>query len=108
MGRPPRESRPAHPFPVREVEGIARSVDRYRRRWKAQGRYYTEAARRAWGRARGIRSGRARRRQTEAQDRAILQDRLAGLSERAIANKHGRSKTAVHHVLTRDVPLLAG
>ena len=99
----------AHPFPVREVEGIARSVDRYRRRWKEQGRYYSEAERRAWGRARGIRSGRARRRQTEARDRAILQDRLAGLSLRAIGSRHGlKSDNAVRHILAREAPLLAG
>ena len=56
----------------------------------------------------GPASGRARRRQTEARDRAILQDRLAGLSLRAIGKRHGLTARAVHHVLTRDAPLLVG
>ena len=44
-----------------EVAGLAKSVERYRRSWIAQGRFYTEAEGEAWGRALGLRSGLARR-----------------------------------------------
>ena len=96
----------SHPFLPAEVQGIAKSVERYRARWIKQGRFYTEAERSAWGRARGIRSGMARRKQTRARDLAIVQDRITGLSIRAIAARHGISYKATWHVLSRDTPLL--
>ena len=95
-----------HVFPVPEVQGIARSVERYRARWKAQGRFYSQAERTAWGTSRGIRSGQARRRLNETRDREIVQDRIEGLTIRAIAVKHNLTGRAVHHILTRDAPLV--
>ena len=53
-----------HSFPVSEVRGLARSVERYRATWIKQGRFYTAAERKSWGRARGVRSGEARRKGT--------------------------------------------
>ena len=97
------------PLDVGEVSGIAKSVERYRSRWIATGHFYTEAERTAWGRERGLKgglaSGKARRKRTESRDREIVEDRAAGLSERAISQKQGLSKTTVHHILLRDVPL---
>lgn len=95
-----------HPFPASEVEGIARSIERYRRQWIERGRFYTKAERQAWGRERGIRSGQARRKRLEARDREIVGDRIAGLSIRIIARKHNLAGRTVHHILSRDVPLL--
>ena len=94
-----------HAFAAAEVEGIARSVERYRARWIHQGRFYSAGERSAWGRRRGIRSGASRRKATEARDLAMVQDRIGGLSMRAIAGKYGLAVGAVHHVLSRDASL---
>ena len=97
------------PLDAGEVAGIARSVERYRKRWIEQGRFYTEAEQAAWRRKQGFKggvaSGKARRKRTESRDRQIVEDRISGLSIREIAVKHGISRNAVHNVLLRDVPL---
>ena len=77
------------PLDAAELAGIVRSIERYRAGWIARGAYYTEAEREGWGRTRGIRSGQVRRERTAERDAAILADRAAGLSQRAIAEKHG-------------------
>ena len=94
------------PLDAGEVSGIAKSVERYRTRWIAAGRFYTEAERSAWGHDRGVRSGQARRKRTKARDREIVRDRVAGMSLRTIAAKHGIDYRAAWHVLNRDAPLL--
>lgn len=48
------------PLPVDEVDGIAKSVERYRARWT----FYTPEQRTLWGRERGVRSGVSRRKGT--------------------------------------------
>ena len=96
------------PLDVGEVSGIARSVERYRARWIAAGRFYTKAERSSWGQARGVRSGQARRKRTEARDRLIVQDRVSGMSLRAIASKHGVTHPLILYVVGRDAPLLLG
>ena len=53
-----------HSFPVSEVRGLARSVERYRSTWIKQGKFYTVEERKAWGSARGVRSGVSRRKGT--------------------------------------------
>ena len=92
------------PLDAAELAGIARSVARYRTRWIATGTYYDDAEREAWGRARGVRSGEARRERTADRDAAILADRDAGLSQRAIADRHGVSRGVVRNVLDRGGP----
>ena len=96
------------PLDVGEVSGIAKSVERYRGRWIAAGQFLEvgDRERSAWGQARGVRSGQARRKRTEVRDREIVEGRISGLSEREISRKFGISKTAVRHVLLRDTPLL--
>ena len=89
------------PLDAVELVGIVRSVERYRAGWIAQGAYYSVAEREEWGRARGIRSGQVRRDRTAERDAAILEDRAAGLSQRAIAAKHGVSRGTVENVLRR-------
>ena len=96
------------PLDAGEVSGIAKSVERYRARWIAAGRFYTEAERSAWGRDQGVRSGASRRKRTEARDRAIIRDRIAGFSIRAIAAKHKLGFYTVWHIVNREVPLLQG
>ena len=100
------------PLDAGEVSGIAKSVERYRTRWVSAGRFYTEAERSAWGRERGLKgglaSGKARRKKTEARDREIVADRMAGLSIRELADKHGISRNAAHNVLLRETPLFEG
>jgi len=97
-----------HPFTVSEVQGIFRSVERYRAQWIKQGRFYTDAERSAWGRARGIRSGVARRRTTLSRDREIVALRVKGRSGREIARHLGVDEKLVRYVLRRDAPLLVG
>ena len=46
-----------HSFPVSEVRGLARSVERYRATWIKQGKFYTVEERKSWGRARGLKGG---------------------------------------------------
>jgi len=90
-----------------EVSGIARSVERYRTRWVARGQFSEvgDLERSTWGRDRGIRSGQARRKQTEARDREIVRNRIAGMSLRAIGRKHGITGEMVRKVLLRDAPI---
>ena len=93
------------PLDAPEVAGIARSVERYRRRWIKQGRFYSKVERMAWGRERGIKSGEARRKRTAERDRAIVQLALAGTTQRAIARVTGVDEKMVRHILRRDAPL---
>ena len=79
----------ANPLGRPEVDGVARSVERYRRRWIVQGRFYTDEEREAWGRARGRASGAARRGRTMERDAAIARDRAAGATIRALAERYG-------------------
>ena len=96
------------PLDQGEVVGIAKSVERYRKRWIATGRFYTEAERSAWGQTRGIRSGQARRKRTEARDLAIIQDVLKDRSIRSVAREHGLSDFAVRYIVARDASLFQG
>ena len=96
------------PLDAGEVSGVAKSVERYRARWIAAGRFYTEGERTAWGRERGIRSGVARRKRTEVRDREIVEAWLAGLSQRSLAAQHGVALSTVQHILARDLLLFLG
>ena len=93
------------PLGTSEVAGIARSVERYRRKWIKQGKFYSMAERMDWGRERGIKSGEVRRKRTRERDRAIVQLALAGTTQRAIARVTGVDEKMVRHVLRRDAPL---
>ena len=64
-------------------------MERYRRRWIKQGRFYSKAEQTAWGRKRGIRSGQARRKRTQDRDQAIVQAVVSGQSMRSIAREYG-------------------
>ena len=95
------------PLGTSEVSGIARSVERYRRRWIKRGQFgpVGDAERTAWGRERGIKSGEVRRKRTQERDRAIVQLALVGESNSAIARVTGVDEKMIRHVLRRDAPL---
>ena len=95
------------PLDPPEVAGIARSVERYRRRWIKQGKFYTAAERTAWGRERGIKSGLARRKRTQDRDQVIVQAVAVGQSMRSVAREHGMDHKAIVKILQRDAPLFA-
>ena len=88
-----------HPLDPPEVGGISRSVERYRRKWIKQGRFYSKAQRTAWGRERGIRSGLARRKRTKGRDQAIVQAAVSGQSMRSIAREYGLHHRAVEKIV---------
>ena len=95
------------PLGMSEVAGIARSVERYRRRWIKRGQFgpVGDAERTAWGRERGIKSGEARRKRTQERDRAIVQLALAGTKQRAIARVIGVDEKTIRKILRREAPL---
>ena len=95
------------PLEVPEVQGIARSVERYRRGWVAQGRFWSAEDRRAWGAARGRRSGIARRQAMAGRDGAVVQAVLEGETFAAVARRDGVSEFTVRRIVSRDVPLFA-
>lgn len=100
------------PLERREVEGIARSVERYRRRWEATGRFYTREERQAWAQACGLAGGKAsgvsRRAARLAKTAAVVADVLAGMPKREAARKHDLTPAGVRYLVKREAPLLAG
>ena len=90
-----------------EVAGIARSVERYRRGWIAQGRFFAEEEKSAWAADRGRRSGLARRQATAVRDGGIVQAVLEGQTFAAVARQHALDEQTVRHVVSREAPLFA-
>ena len=86
-----------------EVAAIARSVDRKRREWIAKDSYYSSEQRSLWGRERGIRSGKARRKRNEDRDRAIIQAVDKGRSLRDVGREFGLSLNGVQWIVKRCV-----
>ena len=91
------------PLPDQEVSAIARSVERYRDGWIAQGRVYSEAERIAWGRSLGLQSAAARRAANARRDYRIIEGHAAGWSQRHLAKLFKMSKTGVWKVLRREL-----
>ena len=85
----------------REVAYLARSIERYRERWIAEGRFYTAQQRFEWGRQRGLKSGEARRAKVQERDETIVDLSAQGWSQRAIAKEFGLSQRAINHILRR-------
>ena len=89
------------PLEAPEVRKLAYNVGSWT--WSGHGAVdHSPAAQRR----RGVKSGKVRRAAVAERDRAIVQDRAAGMTQRAIAARHGLSHRAVNHVLRRDAPLL--
>ncbi len=93
------------PLPLSEVKGISRSVEKYRRRWIAEGQFSTigDLKRSAWGREQGLISGQSRRQRNAERDAEIVRARIEGRSFREIARLFHLSVSTVHHVLDRDL-----
>ena len=91
------------PLPDAEVAGIARSVQQYRLKWITKGKHYTPTQRTLWGRARGIKSGAARRKLTHERDKAITQAVSEGRSLRDVGCEFGLAVSSIHWVLSRGV-----
>lgn len=98
-----------YPLDQAEVAGIARSVERYRRRWIAQGRFVDISPEAVSARqSRRARIGMVKRRAATAErDAAILEAVLEGQSMRSVAAAHGLNEKAVRHIVARDAPLFA-
>lgn len=95
------------PLDPPEVAGIARSVERYRRKWIQRGQFgpVGDRERSNWGRRRGIRSGLARRKRTQERDQAIVQAVTGGQSMRSVAQEYGLWLSTIQNILKRDAPL---
>ena len=103
----------ADPLDPPEVGGIARSVERYRRKWIKQGRFWgpgnssydhsSEAQAK-----RGQKSGLARRKQTEGRDAGIVHAWLCGTSIHALSRLHSLDRKGIRYILDRDCPLYRG
>ena len=89
------------PLPDAEVAAIAKSIERYRRAWIAQGRFYTEDERAAWGRSLGLQSAAARRKANANRDARIIQVADAGWSQRHLAKLFKMSQQGICKVLQR-------
>ena len=86
-----------------EVAGIAKSVERYRDGWIAQGRVYTKAERTAWGRSLGLASAAARRAANARRDFRIIEGHRAGFSMRKMGRLFKLSHVAIWKVLQREI-----
>ena len=99
------------PLGYGEVAGIARSVERYRDGWIAQGCYFSADESEAWGRRYGRRSGAVRRRKTADRDARIVQAAIDGESGAQIAARpelsEGLRERTIRHIVMRDAPLFA-
>ena len=87
------------PLPFPEVAGIARSVERYRRRWIAEGRFYGEESVRDWHRRGQRASVQARRLNNTDRDAKIrVAHQLLGLGVRSTARILGEPRSTVSRV----------
>ena len=90
------------PLPMAEIWPLAKSVERYRREWKSQGRFYSAAEREAYARQCGIASGVSRRSRTAQRDAEIVRAWAAGASLRKLAAVFGMRKSGVDYIVRRD------
>lgn len=87
------------PLPVLEVKDVAKSVaefvaKRRSREWTQETFSFVQAAR-------GRKSGAARRAKSEPRDKQILANAAAGMTQRAIARRHGITQQMVCKILRR-------
>ena len=91
LGRPP--------LGYSELAGIAKSVERYRREWVAQGRFCSPEEVAAYARNGQRLSVQARRRNNRGRDEDMVVRAYAGESVSAIARVHGCLRNTVRDVL---------
>ena len=90
------------PYPLdhSELRWIAKSVESYRAKWQAQGRFYTEEEIFAYQSGREQHSGQARRANTKERDKAITALYATDqYTQRQFAEQAGLTHLAVNHVL---------
>ena len=81
-----------------ELNGIAKSVERYRSRWISQGRFYSiEDAR-----IHGIKSGKARRKRSMNRDKHIIYLANEGVSHGSIAEWANVTRRRIGQIIKRD------
>ena len=86
------------PLPVAEVEGIAKSVEKYR----AKQTYYSLEQRTLWGRTRQAWGVTMRRAKNRDRDAEIVQSVVDGESMRSVAARFGLSYKAVWNIVQRE------
>ena len=90
------------PLPHSEVSEVARRVERYRREWVAQGKFYSAEQRSAWAQqrqAKGV-TNRRKRGDLDNRDRAIRKDYLQGMKQRSLADKYGLTQARVSQIIS--------
>ena len=90
------------PLPVGDVRALARSVERYRRQWRLQGRFYSAAEREAYGRNCGIASGVRRRARNAQRDAEIVRVWASGATQAKLAQAYGITQQTVSYIVRRD------
>ena len=96
----------AYPLPISEVAATAKSVEKCRRRWAANGWHCPKwIARQA---ARGRMSGEARRGKVAARDQLVVEAVATGVSMRQVAKDFGMTEGNVRRIVNRDASLLRG
>ena len=81
---------------------VARRVERYRREWTTQGKFYSAEQSRTWAQqrqAKGV-TNRRKRGDLDNRDRAIQQDHRQGMKQQPIADKYGLTQQGVSKILT--------
>lgn len=94
---------PQGALPDSEVRAIARSVERYRRQWVAQGKF-VDLSREAVSerqRERNKKSVAARRAKNAERDAAIVRASQGGMSQSALARVHGLTQPGVRKIILR-------
>ena len=91
------------PLPDQEVRSLAKSVERYRRAWITQGRFFTPEQREAWGRSLGLQSAIVRRAANAHRDKRIIEGHRAGFSTRKMGRLFKLSHVAIWKVLHREI-----
>ena len=87
------------PLADQEVQGIAQSVEKYRRRWIAKGLVSFAD----WCRRQQRKGALKRRERSRERDAAIVEGYKGGKSQRVLAGEFGLPRTTVQYILARDL-----
>ena len=87
------------PLDDQEVQGIAQSVERYRRGWIERGRLLSRSDYARKQQRKGVLK---RRECTRTRDAVIVQGYGEGKSQRALAGEYGLSQSAIYKILQRE------
>lgn len=96
------------PLDEAELIGIAKSVERYRRRWIARGRFYTPEELSERGRRNGLRSGEVRAALVAERDAELLASRRAGATYRELGARFDLSHVGAQKAVRRALAAESG